>query len=67
MSSIAITPNSAATEPWLSKKSLAAHYELSTRTVERWVHGGCPSRLIGGVRRLRLSEVEAFLARTEVT
>ena len=25
-------------------------------SIERWVHRGCKSRLIGGVRRLRLSE-----------
>jgi hypothetical protein len=49
-------------EPWLSKKAIATHYDLSARTIERWIHRGCQSRVIGGVRRLRLSDVEAFLA-----
>lgn len=52
-------------EPWLSKKAIGAHYDLSVRTIERWIHRGCQSRVIGGVRRLRLSDVEDFLASDE--
>jgi hypothetical protein len=48
-------------EPLLSKRSIAAHYSVSVRTVERWMFDGCPSRLVGAVRRFRLSEVDAFL------
>ena len=48
-------------EAWLSKTAVATHYELSARTVERWIARGCASRLIGGVRRMRLSDVEVFL------
>jgi predicted site-specific integrase-resolvase len=49
-------------EPWRSKAWIAEHYAISVRTVERWLHAGCPSVLLrGGVRRLRLSHVERFL------
>jgi hypothetical protein len=60
-----ITASPTPPEPWLSKKAIGAHYNLSTRTIERWIHRGCESRVIGGVRRLRISEVEAFLASEE--
>jgi hypothetical protein len=52
-------------EPWLSKTAVATHYNLSARTVERWIARGCRSRLIGGVRRLRLSDIETFLISEE--
>jgi hypothetical protein len=53
-------------EPWMSKASLARHFGVSTRTVERWVSRGCASRTIAGMRRFRLSDVEEFLGDTEV-
>jgi hypothetical protein len=49
-------------EPWLSKKHVADHYSVGLRTVERWLQRGCRSKLYGGVRRLQLSAVDAFLA-----
>lgn len=52
-------------EPWRSKRTVAAHYEISVRTVERWIQDGCVSRLIGGMRRLRYPDVEAYLASKE--
>jgi predicted DNA-binding transcriptional regulator AlpA len=48
-------------EPWLTKKQLAAHFGYSTRWVELRVREGMPSKLIGGRRRFRLSEVEAWI------
>jgi hypothetical protein len=52
-------------EPWRSKNWIARHYEVSVRTVERWLFAGCESRLLGGVRRLRLSDAETFLSTQE--
>jgi excisionase family DNA binding protein len=52
-------------ERWLSKRSVAEYYSVGLRTVERWIHRGCPSRMVAGVRRLRLSEVESFLTATQ--
>jgi transposase len=48
-------------ERWLSKRKIARHYDYSERTVNRWVAAGCPSRMIGGERRFRISEVDAWL------
>ncbi len=50
-----------ALEPWRSKAWIGGHFGVCVRTVERWMFAGCPSRLIGGVRRFRLSEVDGFL------
>lgn len=64
MPPMTITPHTGsriAAEPWLSKAEVAGHYGVSIRTVERWMFAGCPSRLVGGVRRLQLSAVEVFL------
>jgi hypothetical protein len=52
-------------ERYCSKREIAAHYGLSLRTIERWQFDGCPSRLIGGVRRFLISEVELWLATRE--
>ena len=52
-------------ERYCSKREIADHYGLSLRTIERWQFDGCPSRLIGGVRRFRVSEVEQWLAMRE--
>jgi hypothetical protein len=60
------TPLQPGAERWLSKKNVADYYDLGVRTIERWVYDGCKSRMLGGVRRFRLSEVEAFLAAREV-
>jgi len=48
-------------EPWLTKKQVAAHLGFSTRWVELRIRDGLPSKLIGGQRRFRLSEVEMWI------
>lgn len=50
-----------AAEPWLSKRQVAAHYGRSTRWLELQARQGLPSRMIGGRRAYRLSEVDAWL------
>ncbi len=49
-------------ERWLTKREIAVHYAFSTRWVERMQSAGMPSRAMGGRRRYRLSEVDAWLA-----
>lgn len=45
-------------EPWVSVKTAAAHFELSTRTIERMVSAGkVPVLRIGRANRVRLSDV----------
>ena len=48
-------------ERWLSKREVADHYGFSVRWVEIQIGRGMPSRMIGGQRRLRLSEVDGWL------
>lgn len=48
-------------ERWLTKDEIAAHYGFSVRWVELRLAEGMPSALIGGRRRLRLSETERWL------
>jgi hypothetical protein len=48
-------------EPWVTKRQVAAHLGFSTRWVELPVREGMPSKLVGGHRRFRLSEVEAWI------
>jgi len=55
------SPSVTALEPWRSKQFIASHYGVNVRTVERWMLAGCPSRRVGGVRRFRLTDVDAFL------
>jgi len=51
-------------DPWLNKAQVAAHLCLSVRTVERFVaEQGLPSRMVGGQRRFKLSEVEEWARR----
>jgi hypothetical protein len=47
-------------EPWVSEAVIARHYDVSARTVRRWRAQRMPSRLLGGSRRFRLSEVERW-------
>lgn len=54
-------PLRAGSEPWLSKRQIAAHFGFSTRWVELRVRKGMPSQLIGGHRRFRISECEAWI------
>lgn len=50
-------------ERWVSKREVADHYGFSVRWVEIQIGLGMPARLIGGQRRLRLSDVDAWLRR----
>lgn len=45
-------------EPWLTKRELAAELKVSIRTIER-LH--LPAMRVGGQNRYRRSEVEAFI------
>lgn len=49
-------------EPWVSKAQVAAHFGRSKRWVELMAREGLPSRMIGGRRAYRLSEVDAWIA-----
>lgn len=58
--------NQAATEeeaePWIRYPAVAEHYDVSRRTVERWVAAGCPSEGWDGTMRIfRLSDVDRWL------
>jgi hypothetical protein len=61
--SIVPFPGRRSAEPWLSKRQIADHFGRSTRWVELRVREGLPSKMIGGRRSFRLSEVEAWLDR----
>jgi predicted DNA-binding transcriptional regulator AlpA len=54
-------PRSALQEPWLSKRQIADYLGRSTRWVELRVREGLPSKMIGGRRGFKLSEVEAWI------
>jgi hypothetical protein len=58
--SVIAFPRAAVREPWLSKRQIADHFGRSTRWVELRVRKGLPSKMIGGRRSFRLSEVEAW-------
>jgi hypothetical protein len=58
---VARFPRWRASEPWLSKRQVADHFGRSTRWVELRVREGLPSRMIGGRRGFRLSEVESWV------
>ncbi len=47
-------------EPWLDDAAIARHFSVSARTVRRWRAEGMPSKRLGGVRRYRLSDAEAW-------
>lgn len=57
---IPFRPRDAQQEPWLRESQLAQHFGVSERTIRRWRKEGMPSRLLGGSRRFRLSDVEAW-------
>lgn len=48
-------------EPWRSKRQIADYFGYSTRWVELRVRDGMPSEMIGGHRKFRVSECEAWL------
>lgn len=60
--SVVVFPRAAIREPWLSKRQIADHFGRSTRWVELRVSEGLPSKMIGGRRGFRLSEVETWIA-----
>jgi len=48
-------------EPWLSRKRLADHFDVSERTIQRWQAAGMPRIGRGHTVRYRASAVEAWL------
>ncbi len=49
-------------EPWVNKAQVASYLGRSKRWVELMARDGMPSRMIGGRRAYRLSEVDAWIA-----
>ena len=51
--------------PYLTIKDVAAHYQVATKTVYRWIGAGLPALNVGSAKaadyRLRLEDVERFL------
>jgi len=54
-------PRRPGSEPWLSKRQIAAHFGFSTRWVEVRVREGMPSEMFGGQRRFLASQCEEWL------
>lgn len=49
-------------EPWVKKEKVAEHFDVSTRTVYRWVEAGCPiKRLRGGTLRFQIAAISMWL------
>lgn len=48
-------------DPLLTTQQLAARYQVTTRTIERWTAAGMPSEKLAGIRRYRAAETEAWL------
>lgn len=48
-------------EPWVTKRRLAKHLEVTTRWIEMQQRLGLPHLHMGGMNRYRISEVEAWL------
>jgi hypothetical protein len=46
-------------EPWVTKRELAAYLKISTRTIERL--GIPPTARVGGQNRYRRTDVDRFL------
>ena len=48
-------------EPWLSKKSIARHFDVTTSTIDRWCVAGMPfMQPPRGHRRFQVSACEAW-------
>lgn len=45
---------------WYSPEALAEELEVKPRTVHNWLKDGLPSYKIGGVRRIRMTDFEAW-------
>jgi phage terminase Nu1 subunit (DNA packaging protein) len=54
-------PAPRAGEPWLSRKRLAEHFQVSEGTVQRWQADGMPCIGRGHTVRYRASAAEAWL------
>jgi hypothetical protein len=53
------------TEQWVKKERVAEHFDVSTRTVYRWVRAGCPIKTLpGGSLRFQLGPLRDWLDRT---
>ena len=57
---IAFPDRMAGREPKVTKRRVAAQYDCSTKTVERWMKDGCPHHREPGRTMFVLSEVEAW-------
>ena len=62
MGSVVPFPTPTSWEPYVTEQMVAAHFCVSGRTVRRYVQAGMPFRRLGGRKRFRLSECEAWLA-----
>lgn len=52
----------ASSEPWVKKEKVAAHFDVSTRTVYRWVEAGCPIKTLrGGTLRFQIGAISDWL------
>lgn len=47
-------------EAWVDEAIVARHFDVSPRTVRRWRTQGCPSMLIGGLRKYRIGALETW-------
>lgn len=48
-------------EPWVTRRHLAEHFGVTTRTITNYVQAGMPSLKLRGERRFRVSECERWM------
>jgi predicted DNA-binding transcriptional regulator AlpA len=58
---LVVLPGAGRFEPWVSKAQVASYLGRSKRWIELMAREGMPSRMIGGRRAYRLSEVDAWI------
>jgi hypothetical protein len=64
---VARAPEAPVSEPLITKSDLAKHYDVSGRTVQRWIASGMPFLWIGKRRkRFRLSQVQLWLQQNHI-
>ena len=51
-------------ERWVDVDKVAAHLSVSRDTVYRWIEKGLPARRAGRLLRFRLSEIDAWILRS---
>ena len=56
-----------ASQRLLTKNQTAAHYGVTTRTIDNWIKRGMPYQPCGGAKRFNLEAVDAWLERDEQT